>query len=156
MVLAVRRHLVPFTILVVEEEPGAAEPLAEFLRARGCRVWTATRARDALTMLQRGWVRPSLLLVGLPGPRADFVQFLDACAAEPLVASVPVIAMSSNPDVTLGSMPMVSVVLPKPVAFDRLLQLVGAIAKGESVEPIVPPRGTSRDSDSDEPTDPGE
>jgi CheY-like chemotaxis protein len=148
---------VPFTILVLDEAPGAAEPLAEFLRGRGCRVWTATAARDALTMLQRGWVRPSLVLVGIGGPRADLEQFLDACAAEPLVASVPIVVMSADPAASFDPLPTVSAVLPKPIALDRLLEIVRAIAKGGAIDTGLPARRAARDTeaDADEPTDPG-
>jgi DNA-binding response OmpR family regulator len=73
----------PFTILLVEEDRGGADALAELLRARGYRVWTANRARDALWMMQRGWVVPSLVLLGLKGPRSEYEQLLACCAAEP-------------------------------------------------------------------------
>ncbi len=144
----------PFTILLVEEDPGAAEPLADFLRARGSRVWTAISGRDALRMLQRGWVRPSLMLVGLQGPRDELAQFLEACASEPLAAGVPLVVMSADRHLSVEALPAVTLVLPKPIAMDRLLEIVHAISKGSvpaapALTYVVPA------ADTDEPTDPG-
>ncbi len=129
----------PFTILLVEEDRGAGEPLAEFLRARGCRVWTANRARDALAMIQRGWVTPSLMLIGLPGPRADFEQFLVTCSAEPQLANVPIVLMSNDATVSTESLPGVRAVVSKPIALDHLLDVDAQIARSHGLDPMHRP-----------------
>jgi DNA-binding response OmpR family regulator len=143
------------TVLLVEED-GASEPLAELLRSHGCRVWTASAARDALSMVQRGWVSPTMLILSLRGGRRAYELFLWACAAEPLTVRIPVVILSNESKDMMRALPGVVAVIEKPLRGDHLQDLLGVVGPGDAAEyttqamlPLTTPR------DFDETTDPG-
>jgi CheY-like chemotaxis protein len=147
---------VRFTVLLIDDEQGAIAPLAEALRSRGCRVWTASTARDALVMVQRGWISPSLVLVGLGDERVEYESFLWACAADPTLAGVPVVVMTSTSAEDVRSLAGVVGAIRKPVAPEQLIELIDVIdPRARGGARAGRPDRTMHAAEGGEATDPG-
>jgi DNA-binding response OmpR family regulator len=108
-------------ILVVEDDPGIREAIAECLAGEGLRVRTAVNGAEGLQMFAEE--RPALVIVDLVMPvmgGEPFVERLRAEAAPPLP---PIVLMTAAAPST-HPLPRVDEVLPKPFAVQELLAMV--------------------------------
>jgi len=110
-------------VLVVDDDEAARAVVAQLLRADGCDVEVASDGRQALERLQQGAV-PEILLVDLMMPDVTGWALLDALAAMPDLAKLPVVVMTSFDEVV--GLPPGCPVLHKPVDADVLLERVHA------------------------------
>lgn len=86
------------TVLVVDDEVSIAETLRMFLELHGYGVVTAYDGRDALRKALEE--PPDLVVTDMMMPRMDGQELIEALAAAPGLAEVPVITMSANPQST--------------------------------------------------------
>jgi len=120
------------TILVMEDEQLMRELLRIHLSGAGYEVLLAEYPVAA-----GHWVvkqRPDLIIADIEMPFMDGVQFVQALRADPAVAAIPVIFVSSRSDLedrckTLGAVAF----LEKPVLAERLLKAVAKHLEGGRV-----------------------
>src|SRR6185437_10829815 len=84
------------TVLVVDDEFGIAEVLAELLGDAGYRVLTAIHGRQALERLVE--TRPDVILLDFMMPVLKGPGTLAALAGDPRHQGIPVVMMSSLPE----------------------------------------------------------
>jgi CheY-like chemotaxis protein len=86
-------------ILVIDDEFGVAEVLEAILTDLGYQVATAINGRQGLERVREQ--RPDLILLDMMMPVMDGAGVLRALVADPALASIPVIVMSSLPETTV-------------------------------------------------------
>ena len=87
------------TILVVDDEFGVAEVLESILEDEGYRVVTAINGRQGLARFAEGI--PNLVLLDYMMPIMGGAAMLAAMRADPMLAAVPVVMMSSLDEATV-------------------------------------------------------
>lgn len=105
------------SLLVVEDDPNVAAPIAEIAEQAGFRVCRAGNGREALEILETE--EPALMLVDLFMPVMSGVELLKAIKASPRLAKIPRVIMTGTND------PMIRVredvaVLYKPIDLESL------------------------------------
>ncbi len=83
------------SVLVVDDEPDLREIFAAVLQRDGYDVLTANNGSEAMCLLRDG-ARPHAILLDLMMPVMDGWQFRVAQKADPVLAGIPVIAMSAD------------------------------------------------------------
>jgi CheY-like chemotaxis protein len=116
-------------ILIVEDDPDLREVLDITLQAEGYAVATASDGAEALARLQSrvDKTRPRLILLDLRMPVMNGWQFRERQRQDPELAEIPVVVLSAALDLPVRASDLkADAYLPKPVALDRLLEIVGA------------------------------
>ena len=85
-------------LLIVEDDDDVADSLVEVFTTRGYRVSRAHDGQEAFEIVKRLGARPDAILLDLLMPGMDGPAFLEARRAHPLLATVPVIVMTAQPD----------------------------------------------------------
>ncbi|HEX9291714.1 MAG TPA: response regulator [Anaeromyxobacteraceae bacterium] len=111
-------------VLIVEDDEGIREALAECVASMGVEVATARDGQDGLSVVRAG-SRPDAILLDLRMPRLDGHGFLSAVRADPALASIPVIAMTAWLD--QPRLPVYAF-LKKPFDLDELAKILGRLA----------------------------
>jgi CheY-like chemotaxis protein len=122
------------TILVVDDEPLIALALEAALEDAGHQVATAANGRQGLERLAEA-PRPDLVLLDMMMPVMSGAAMLAAMAADPGLAGIPVIVLSSLPEEAVRARAQgVAAILRKPYTAGDVL---GAIARvlGAAREP---------------------
>ena len=86
-----RRH----SVLVVDDDAAVRALFADALTEAGHRVTTARDGREALARLEHGSV-PCVVLTDVRMPRMDGFELSSAVAADPQLASVPVVTLTGD------------------------------------------------------------
>jgi CheY-like chemotaxis protein len=110
------------TILVVDDDEGIREALAEILELSGYRVAVAADGQVAVDMLEVG-LEPAAIILDLMMPRMDGWTFLDRLRHDPKHQGIPVVVTSA---VAWETPPGADACLQKP--FD-IAQLDRAVAR---------------------------
>jgi CheY-like chemotaxis protein len=110
-------------ILLVEDDAGIRESIAECLAYEGYAVAVASNGEEALAWLRRSG-RPDLVVLDLVMPVMNGVQFLDHVRAEPAWKDVPVVLMTAAMPAAGAPLPRVDGYLPKPFELADLLAVV--------------------------------
>jgi two-component system, sensor histidine kinase and response regulator len=106
-------------ILIVDDEVGLLEALADVFEAEGYRVETAVDGREALERLH-GEEKPDLVILDLMMPVVSGNEVFAAMRADPALAGIPVIVSTSDP----SRGPSGAFILKKPVDVGRLVEAV--------------------------------
>jgi circadian clock protein KaiC len=121
-------------ILIVDDEFGLAELIAEVLAERGYTTAVAINGELGLFLLRER--RPDLVLVDLMMPVMNGSEMLRAMQAEPELADVPVVIMTALPEGMPDEMAgKYSDLLQKPFTPERLFDVVHA-----ALHPVAPQR----------------
>ena len=113
-------------ILVVDDEFGVAEVIEAILEDEGHRVVTAVNGRQGLARLAE--TRPDLVLLDVMMPIVDGPTTLRAIQADPALAGVPVVMMSSLDRATVAAQaPGAAGFLRKPFRAQVLADLVATL-----------------------------
>ncbi len=110
------------TVLLVEDDEGIRETVADSLRFEGYDVAIATNGAEALAWIEAGGV-PSMVLLDLVMPVMDGAELLQRLRSRGATAQVPVVVMTA----ALGAEPATEAaeaVLAKPFDLGDLLALV--------------------------------
>jgi CheY-like chemotaxis protein len=108
-------------ILVIDDDAGIRETLADFLASEGFRV---DLARDGAEGLERvAASRPDLILVDLKMPGMSGGHFVERLRADPASRALPVVLMTGTRAVGAPA-PAADAVLEKPFELDDLLAVV--------------------------------
>jgi CheY-like chemotaxis protein len=114
------------TILVVDDEPLIAMALEAALEDAGYGVVTAANGRQGLERLAEA-PRPDLVLTDMMMPVMSGAEMLQVMAADPDLAGIPAIVLSSLPEQTIRARADgAAAILRKPYTAEEVL---GAIAR---------------------------
>jgi two-component system chemotaxis response regulator CheY len=109
-------------ILVVEDDPGIRQGIADFLGFEGYAVDVAVNGEEALSYLRAR--RPTLVVLDLVMPVMNGPQLLERIRSEGIASGVPVAIMTAAMP-GASSLPVADAYLSKPFDLDQLLEVVG-------------------------------
>lgn len=113
-------------ILVVDDEPFIAMALEALLEDAGYQVMVAANGRHALERLAE--TRADLILLDMMMPVMNGPAMLQAMAADPGLAGVPVIILSSLPEEAIRLHVRDAIrILQKPYTADQVLHVVARV-----------------------------
>jgi CheY-like chemotaxis protein len=115
--------------MVVDDDLGCREILAEFLRIWGYEVESAVNGKEALEKLQDASDPPSVLILDLMMPVMSGWEFRREQIRDPRLADIPVVIVSAARDALLSEYSTLHANehLKKPVDFDRLGTVIGGL-----------------------------
>ncbi|HET9555375.1 MAG TPA: response regulator [Anaeromyxobacteraceae bacterium] len=114
------------TILVVEDDPGIRDTIAELLESEGYRVVPARHGGEALELLAT--LRPDVMVLDLVMPVMDGGQLLARLRADAALGALPVVLMTGAATWGRKPLPRADHLLPKPFELDDLLTAVRRLA----------------------------
>jgi len=113
------------TVMIIEDEPDAAEMFAEMMRVSGFRVIKMYSSTPAIPAISQE--RPDLIILDIMMPDISGLEVLRFMRREPELAPIPVIVVSAKSmpaDIRTGMDAGASIYLTKPVGFLDLKQAV--------------------------------
>jgi len=113
------------TVMIIEDEPDAAEMFAEMMRVSGFRVIKMFSSAPAIPMIVQE--KPDLIILDIMMPDISGLEVLRYMRREPSLAPIPVIIVSAQSmpgDIRIGLEAGASIYLTKPVGFLDLKQAV--------------------------------
>ena len=119
------------TVVVIEDEPDAAEMFGEMMRVSGFRVVKSYSSGPAIEIIQRE--KPDIVILDVMMPDISGIEILQIMRARADMEKIPVIVVSAKSmpsDVKTGLEAGASVYLTKPVGFRDLKQAVENILQG--------------------------
>ena len=119
------------TVLVVDDEPLIAMALEAALEDAGYRVATAANGRQGLERLAEA-PRPDLVLLDMMMPVMNGPAMLAAMAADPELARIPVVVLSSLPEEAIRARAGedVAAILLKPCTAEQVLDAIARALGG--------------------------
>ena len=118
------------TVLVVEDEPDAAELFAEMMRVNGFRVVKMFSSTPAIaTIIQE---KPDVVILDVMMPDVSGLEVLRYMRRDPDLTHIPVIVVSAKSmpsDIRIGMEAGASAYLTKPVGYLDLKQAVERLTK---------------------------
>jgi|GEM_PF-1702572 len=125
----------PAHILVVDDDDSLRESVCELLEEEGFTTSNADSGESALQRLRSGLELPDLVILDLMMPLMNGWQFRDEQVRDPLLASIPVIAMTASRDLRGIE---VDAVVYKPIKLAILLDVIRQnSAPSTSISPSV-------------------
>lgn len=113
------------TVMIIEDEPDAAELFAEMMRINGYRVIKVVSTVPSMSMLSKE--KPDVVLLDIMMPDISGLDILSYMRREADLVNIPVIVVSAKSmpgDIKVGLEAGASVYLTKPVGFLDLKQAV--------------------------------
>jgi two-component system, chemotaxis family, chemotaxis protein CheY len=110
-------------ILLVEDDAGIRESVAECLASEGYAVSAVANGAEALDWLSRQ-PRPDLIVLDLVMPVMNGAEMLERLRADARLADIPILLITAAIPVAGTGMPKVDEVLTKPFDLDVLLEAV--------------------------------
>jgi signal transduction histidine kinase len=111
--------------LLVEDDAAIRSTLGEMLREEGCAVTAVSNGRDALVQLRRS-APPDAIVLDLMMPVMDGWEFRVEQKGDPVLAGIPVIAMSADISAKARAI-AVDGYVRKPIDFDDLIRQIRAV-----------------------------
>lgn len=119
------------TVMIIEDEPDAAELFAEMMRLNGFRVIKTYTSTPAMTLIAQE--KPDVIILDIMMPDISGLEVLRYMRHEPELASIPVIVVSARAtpaDIQNGLDAGASVYLTKPVGYIDLKNAVDRAVQG--------------------------
>lgn len=117
-------------VLVIEDDPLAADLLAEALTDEGYRVMQTGSAPVGLRLARRH--KPAAILLDLLLSEGSGLDLLDGLAASAPTREIPVLVISAAEDLLRHPAALrANATLPKPFSLDSVLRLVQRFVRGE-------------------------
>jgi DNA-binding response OmpR family regulator len=113
------------TVVVIEDEPDAAEMFGEMMRVNGFRVVKSYTSGPAIEIITRE--KPAIVILDVMMPEISGIEILQLMRAKPELSQIPVVVVSAKSmpaDSKTGLEAGASVYLTKPVGFLDLKQAV--------------------------------
>jgi CheY-like chemotaxis protein len=112
-------------VLVVDDDPGIREALADLLGEEGYHVVTAMNGVEALDKLREpSQARPCVILLDLMMPHMNGHQFFAEQQQDRALASIPIVVISADGAVRQKAAQFGGEFLAKPVRIERVLEVV--------------------------------
>jgi len=118
------------TVLIVEDEPDAAEMFAEMMRVSGFRVVKSYSSGPAIQLISSEM--PDVVILDVMMPDISGLEVLRYIRQEPKLAKIPVIVVSAKSmpsDIKIGLDAGASIYLTKPVGFLELKEAVDKVTR---------------------------
>jgi CheY-like chemotaxis protein len=118
------------TVLIVEDEPDAAEMFAEMMRVSGFRVVKSYSSGPAIQLISAEM--PDVVILDVMMPDISGLEVLRYIRQEPKLAKIPVIVVSAKSmpsDIKIGLDAGASIYLTKPVGFLDLKEAVDKVTR---------------------------
>ena len=118
------------TVIVVEDEPDAAEMFAEMMRVSGYRVLKTYSSTPAIALISKE--RPDVVILDIMMPDISGLEVLRFMRRDPLLQDTPVIVVSARSmpsDIKEGLEAGATIYLTKPVGFLDLKKSVDQVMK---------------------------
>jgi DNA-binding response OmpR family regulator len=119
-------------IVIIEDEPEAAEIYAEMMRISGYEVVKFFGGSTAVAEIADQ--KPSAVILDLMMPDVSGFDVLEYMKTEPNLSNIPVIIVSAKTlpaDVDQGLQAGASVYLTKPVAYSELIRAIDEVLSGK-------------------------
>ncbi|MCP9849924.1 response regulator [Cyanobium sp. Morenito 9A2] len=113
------------TVLVIDDDPAAADLVSRFLIRDGYRVWVAQGGEQGLELARS--LRPDAITLDVMMPGLDGWTVLAQLKADAELAAIPVVIMTMVDERELGESLGAADCLAKPIDWGRLHQLMGTI-----------------------------
>jgi len=116
------------TVMIIEDEPEAAELFGEMMRLNGFRVLKMFASAPAIPMIMQE--KPDVIILDIMMPDISGLEVLRFMRREPALASIPVIVVSAKSmpgDIKIGLEAGASLYLTKPVGFLELKQAIDQV-----------------------------
>lgn len=113
------------TVMIIEDEPDAAEMFAEMMRVNDYRVVKMFSSGPAISMIAQE--KPDVIILDVMMPDISGIEVLRYMRREPKLASIPVIIVSAKSmpgDIQMGLDAGATKYLTKPVGFHALVEAV--------------------------------
>jgi CheY-like chemotaxis protein len=111
-------------LLVVDDDPGIRESLADLLHDEGYVVMTAVNGQDALVRLRASDNLPCVILLDLMMPVMSGTEFYDEMRNDPALADIPVVIISADGNARRKVQAMGGEFIPKPVRIETVITAV--------------------------------
>ena len=121
-------------VLVVEDDPMAAELLQRVLTKEGYHVRTTNNGVDALALAKT--LRPRLITLDVMMPSMDGLTVLSTLKEDPQTQDIPVIMISMNDNRNLGLSLGAADYLTKPVERARLIEVLARHSRNTTATPL--------------------
>jgi CheY-like chemotaxis protein len=121
------------TVLIIEDEPDAAELFAEMMRVSGFRVRKTSSSTPAIDMMTDE--KPDVVLLDIMMPEVSGLDILRKMRRDPSLANIPVVVVSAKSmpaDIKIGMDAGASIYLTKPVGFLELKEAVERVLGSQS------------------------
>jgi CheY-like chemotaxis protein/two-component sensor histidine kinase len=112
-------------VLVIDDDEDVREALGHVLSEAGYEAEIASNGREALDRLAERSSRPDVVILDLVMPELDGARLYQVMRSNPSLAGIPVIVSTSSP----ARAPEGTVVVPKPVKVDRLLDVLSELCR---------------------------
>ncbi len=119
------------TVIIIEDEPDAAELFAEMMRVNGFRVLKSHSSTPARTLIKQE--KPDMIILDIMMPDISGIEVLRFMRREPALADIPVIVVSAKSmpsDIRNGLDAGASAYLTKPVGYIELKNAVDDLMQG--------------------------
>jgi DNA-binding response OmpR family regulator len=116
------------TVLIIEDEPDAADMFAEMMRVSGFRVVKSYSSGPALSLIASEM--PDVVILDVMMPEISGLEVLRSMRAQPRLAGIPVVVVSAKgmpSDIKTGIEAGASIYLTKPVGFRDLKEAVNRL-----------------------------
>jgi two-component system, chemotaxis family, chemotaxis protein CheY len=114
-------------VLVVEDDEDTRATFAHALTNQGYNVWEAQNGAEALELLEKNKVPPCLVLLDMVMPVMNGTELMLALSRHHRFSSIPVVVCSGA---QVREKEQAQAVIRKPVALERLLELVADYCEG--------------------------
>ena len=118
------------TVLIIEDEPDAAEMFAEMMRVSGFRVVKSYSSGPAIQLISTEM--PDVVILDVMMPDISGLEVLRLMRQEPKLAAIPVVVVSAKgmpSDIRTGLEAGASIYLTKPVGFLDLRDAVNKVTR---------------------------
>jgi CheY-like chemotaxis protein len=118
------------TVMIIDDEPDAAEMFAEMMRVNGYRVLKMFSSGPAISLISQQ--KPDVIILDVMMPDISGLEVVRYMRREPALASIPVIIVSAKTmpvDIKNGLAAGATRYLTKPVGFSDLVQAVNQVVK---------------------------
>lgn len=123
--------LVQRTVMIIEDEPDAAELFAEMMRVSGFRVLKSSASTPGMALIAQE--KPDVILLDIMMPDISGIEILRFLRREPELAAIPVIVISAKSmpsDIRDGLDAGAAMYLTKPVGYLDLKKAVDSVLQG--------------------------
>jgi CheY-like chemotaxis protein len=118
------------SVMIIEDEPDAADLFAEMMRLNGHRVLKTYSSTPAMSLIAQE--KPDVIILDIMMPNISGLDVLRYMRNDPELASIPVVVVSAKAtplDIRNGLEAGASIYLTKPVSYVDLVNAVDSLTR---------------------------